>query len=119
MAITLILDSITLSLIVSGLMIFATIIVLLIVIVLRKGRISIEGDEMYVGGESEDVLRYKLPSIIALYWGIIKKAWKKAVDYLKEAIHTGVLSDWYSYMSMWLGFLLFIALITIMLYALR
>ncbi|MEM0370973.1 MAG: hypothetical protein QXG46_05380 [Ignisphaera sp.] len=111
-----ILDPVTLSIVVSGLMLFVALVIAIVISLFRGGKISTEGSEMYIGGENEDVLKYRVPSVIALYWGIVKRAWRKAFEYLRDAVHTGVLNDWYGFMSSWLGFLLLIALIAILVY---
>ncbi|MDK6028513.1 hypothetical protein QPL79_03970 [Ignisphaera sp. 4213-co] len=113
---TLVLDPITLTLVLSGVMTLAIVIIYVIAAVLRRGRISVEGDEMYIGGESEEVLRNKVPSVLALYWGILSRAWRRSVKYLRDSIHTGVLNDWYGYMGMWLSLLLIVAIVAILIY---
>lgn len=110
------LDIVSLSLILTGAMFFTVLIISIITVIIRGKRISLEGDEMYIGGEGEEVLMYRVPSVIALYWGIVKKAWKKAFEMLRDAVHTGILNDWYGYMGIWLGLILLLALIFIAIY---
>lgn len=110
------LDIIELSLVLTGTMVFVALITVVIVVLTRRGRTSLEGAEMYIGGESEEILRHKTPSVLALYWGIVRKAWRKAFETLRDSVHTGVLNDWYGYMSMWLGLALLIALIALIIY---
>lgn len=116
MALTLNQDITTLSLALTGAMAFTSTVLVLASAWVRGRRVSSEGDEMYIGGESEEILRHKVPSVLALYWGIVRKAWKKAFETLKEAVHTGVLNDWYGYMSVWLGLAILIALLAIVIY---
>ena len=110
---TLVLDSTQLALVLSGVMVFLAVIIIAIAASLRGRRISVEGDEMYIGGEGEDVLRHRVPSVLALYWGILRRAWRKSVEYLRNSIHTGVINDWYGFMSIWLTLLLVIALVLV------
>lgn len=110
------LDIIGLSLALTGIMLLATLIINTTVVVVRGRKISLEGDEMYIGGESEVVLEHKIPSVLALYWGIVKRSWRKAFEILRDSIHTGVLNDWLGYMSMWFGLILFMALIVVAIY---
>ncbi|MEM1526033.1 MAG: sodium:proton antiporter [Ignisphaera sp.] len=109
-------DIINLSLILTGSMLIITLIVFILAFSFRSRRVSTEGVEMYIGGESEEILRYKLPSVLALYWGIVKRAWRKAFDVLREAVHTGILNDWLGYMSIWLGLVLLVAIISVIAY---
>jgi len=113
MVLTIGLDSITASIVLTGIMILLLIVIIGIAYIFR--RISIGGEEMYIGGESEEILMYKIPSVLALYWGIVRRAWGKAFKQLRDAIHTGILNDWYSFMSIWLTFLLLLAFIVMML----
>ncbi|MEM0470611.1 MAG: hypothetical protein QXH02_02960 [Desulfurococcaceae archaeon] len=116
MVVTCNLDIVGLSLILTGATILVALITVAIVVVARRGRMSTEGAEMYIGGEGEEVLRRKIPSVLALYWGIVRKAWRRAFETLRDSVHTGVLNDWYGYMSMWLGLVLLIALIALIVY---
>lgn len=116
MAIHIVLDPITLTLTLSSVMVFSLIVTMVVVAILRGRRVSTEGNEMYIGGESEDVLRYKVPSVLAMYWGIIRRSWRKSVEYLRSSVHTGILNDWYGYMSMWLSLLVIVAVIAVILY---
>lgn len=109
-------DTITTSLVITSVMIFIVLIIVFLARLARGRRTSHEGDEIYIGGESEEILRHKIPSVLALYWGIVKKAWRKACEILSNTIHTGVLNDWYEYMGIWLGLILFMALTIIIVY---
>ncbi|MEM1644445.1 MAG: sodium:proton antiporter [Ignisphaera sp.] len=109
-------DIINLSITLTGSMFIITLVVFIISFSFRSRKVSTEGAEMYIGGEGEEILRYKLPSVIALYWGIIKRAWRKAFNILGEAVHTGILNDWLGYMSIWLGLALLIAIASVITY---
>lgn len=118
MVLNLVQDIVCLSLTLTLSMLTTALIVFTVSLSFRSRKVSTEGGEMYIGGESEEVLIHKIPSILALYWGIIRRAWKKAFDVLREAVHTGVLNDWLGYMSIWLCLALLIALTSVILYIL-
>lgn len=113
---TVISDPFTATLVMTGAMVLLAVVMYIIVLSIRRARVTQLGNEMYIGGESEDILSLKVPSILALYWGIVKKSWRKAFDILRDVIHTGVLNEWYSYMSIWLGLLLLLSIIAIVTY---
>lgn len=111
-------DIVCLSLILTLSMLAIALVMFIVSLSFRSRKVSTEGSEMYIGGEGEEVLMHKVPSILALYWGIIRRAWRKAFDVLREAVHTGILNDWLGYMSIWLCLALLIALISVVLYIL-
>ncbi|NPA96767.1 MAG: hypothetical protein GXO32_04110 [Crenarchaeota archaeon] len=77
------------------------------------GRKSRSGDEMYIGGESEQILKVPVPSSPALYWGIVKKAMGKVYHVLRDVVHSGRLNEWCGFMAGWFLTLLVLATIAI------
>jgi len=75
------------------------------------GRSSRVGDEMYIGGESEQILKHPLPSAVALYWGLVKKAFGKLYSTLRDVVHSGRLNEWCAYMASWFFLLLLISIV--------
>ena len=75
------------------------------------GKSSKVGDEMYIGGESERVLRKPLPSAVALYWGLVKRAMGKLYITLRDVVHSGRLNEWCAYMASWFLLLLLISIV--------
>ncbi len=119
MAVQLILDSITLALILSGVVVgIGGLIASLFIALSRKSWKSSKADAMYIGGEDEGILQRRVPSADAFYWGIVKRAWKDAFRILRDVIHSGRLNEWMGYMSMWFGFLVLVALLAVMVWAL-
>lgn len=113
---TSVLDPFTATLIMTGTMLLVAAIINIIILFVRRARVSQLGEEMYIGGEGEDILSLKIPSMLALYWGIIKRSWRKAFDILRDTVHSGILNEWYGYMSIWLSFLLLFSIIAIAIY---
>ncbi len=111
---TIVSDPFTVTLIVTGTMLLLTIIIYTMVLSIRRAKTSQLGEEMYIGGESEDILSLKVPSVLALYWGIVRRSWRKAFDILRDVVHSGILNEWYGYMTMWLSLLLLLSLIVIL-----
>ena len=76
----------------------------------RSYRLRAEAAEPYLSGEGEEVVsRVHAPSA-GLYWGFIKGWGKRMYAFLRDEMHNGVLSDWASYMALWLCGGLIIAL---------
>lgn len=110
---TVILDSFTVTLALTSVMLLLMIVIYAIVLSIRRARTSQFSEEMYIGGEGEDILSLKVPSVLALYWGIIRRSWRRAFDILRGAVHSGVLNEWYSYMNIWLSLLILLSIIAI------
>lgn len=108
-----ILDPFAITMVLTGAMVLLIVIVYAIVLSIRRTRTSQLGGEMYIGGESEDVISLKVPSVLTLYWGIIRRSWRKAFDILRGVVHSGVLNEWYSYMNVWLSLLVLLSIVVI------
>ncbi len=76
----------------------------------RRGGYS---EDMYLGGESSSSLRIRIPSVTAMYWGLISRAFKRTFSALRDKVHSGILNEWFYYMSIWFFLLTVIAIITI------
>ena len=76
----------------------------------RKSR---SGDEMYIGGESESILRIPVPSSASMYWGIVKRALGSVYRVLRDVVHSGRLNEWCGFMAGWFFVLLVLAAIAI------
>jgi len=111
MAYLLELDLVTQTLVLSALALLISSIVLIMYRLLRARSSAASGSDMYLGGEHESILEKPLPSTAALYWATIKKSFANAYRILVESIHTGRLSDWAKYMSLWYGFLLLVGIL--------
>jgi len=74
------------------------------------GRRSRSGDEMYIGGESEALLKVRVPSNVAMYWGIVRRAMGRVYTVLRDVVHSGKLSTWSGFMVSWFTILMFIAI---------
>uniref|UniRef100_A0A7C5TLY9 Sodium:proton antiporter n=1 Tax=Ignisphaera aggregans TaxID=334771 RepID=A0A7C5TLY9_9CREN len=109
-------DPFTVTILLTSAMALLASIVYILILSIRRARVTQIGEEMYIGGESEDILSLKVPSVLALYWGIIKRSWKDAFNILRDVIHSGILNEWYGYMSIWLSFLLLLSIIAIAIY---
>ncbi len=82
----------------------------------RSYRLRIESAEPYLSGEGEEVVsRVNVPSA-GLYWGFVKGWGKKMYAFLRDEMHNGVLSDWATYMALWLCGGLVIALAAVIAY---
>ncbi len=62
-----------------------------------------ESSNPYLSGEGEDVVTSVHAPSTALYWGFVKGWGARLYGYLRETLHNGNLSDWSSYMSLWLS----------------
>lgn len=80
--------------------------------VLRSKRIRLTN--VYLSGEPENVVAFITPSIMALYWGFMKKFAKSLYRILLEGVHTGSLHDWFKFLSSWLSILLIAAIAALM-----
>lgn len=80
---------------------------------LKNKRVRVTG--AYLSGEGEEVVSNLSPGVGSLYWGFVKKYAKRVYGVLTERVHTGSISDWFTFISSWLGllFALSIALGTI------
>jgi hypothetical protein len=112
MALTMVLDPISLILFSS---LFTAILLVLITLVFKavakkEGGSAEDTVAMYIGGEHESVLALKFPTSDALYWGILKRVFRNVYSYLINSLHTGNVLDWLKYMSMWYGFLMVLAI---------
>ncbi len=76
----------------------------------RLVKSSSEGSEMYIGGEDEDVLSLKIPNSEALYWGLVRRVLGNTYRILRDIVHSGILNDWYIYMTLSFVVLLILAL---------
>ncbi|MCC6056117.1 MAG: hypothetical protein LM583_05525 [Desulfurococcaceae archaeon] len=113
MALTLILDPISLLLLSS---LFTAIVLVLVIVMFRAAgkkeeRVTEDTIVMYIGGEHESILSLRFPSSDALYWAVLKRVFKGVYRYLVNAMHTGHTLDWLKYMSMWYGFLMVLAIL--------
>ncbi len=84
------------------------IVVIGIAIFSRLVKSSSEGNEMYIGGEGEDILSLKVPSSEALYWGLVRRVLGNTYRIIRDVLHSGILNEWYVYMS--LSFIVLLAL---------
>jgi len=75
----------------------------------RLVKSSSEGNEMYIGGESEDILSLKIPSSEALYWGLVRRVLGNTYRILRDIVHSGILNEWYVYMALSFVVLLILA----------
>ncbi|OYT38475.1 MAG: sodium:proton antiporter [Desulfurococcales archaeon ex4484_58] len=71
---------------------------------------------VYLAGEGEEIVSSFSPSPLNLYWGFIKRFAKTIYKYLLEAMHTGDIHDWISYMVSWYGILILASLIILITY---
>ena len=100
------------GLVIATLSISSLIIALIITLVVKaliRGRIA--KTEMYIGGESEDVLSVKSYLSSGWYWAYVSRTMRKVVEVLRDKVHTGILNDWYIYVAFYLTILLVISLI--------
>jgi len=82
----------------------------------RSYRPRAEAAKPYLSGEGEEVVsRVHAPST-GLYWGFIKGWGMRMYAFLRDSMHNGVLSDWASYMALWLCGGLIIALAAVIAY---
>lgn len=75
----------------------------------RLVKSSSEGSEMYIGGEGEDILSLKIPSSEALYWGLVRRVLGNTYRILRDIVHSGILNEWYVYMTLSFVVLLILA----------
>lgn len=66
---------------------------------------------VYLSGEPESTVSMITPSILALYWGFMKRFARALYKSLVEDVHTGSLHDWYRFISSWLGLLLVLSVL--------
>ena len=87
----------------------------LIYVVLRPkhSRKGSEAEEPYLCGEPPTVVSGLSAPGTSLYWGLVKGAAKRLYRVIRDVMHSGRLSDWLGYMSGWYGFLVVVALISI------
>ena len=112
MALVLAVDPIVQALVLSGAMLLVASAVMLLYSAL-KPKSEPTGSDMYLGGEHESVLGRPIPSAASLYWAIIKRSLAEAYRILVEYVHSGRLSDWVKYMSSWYGFLILVAVLSV------
>ena len=68
-------------------------------IISRRGLRAV-GEKLKVYACGEDYPAEKASvSHLNLYWGAVKKVFKSAYLYIRDKMHTGILSDWYFYMT--------------------
>ncbi|MEM0340303.1 MAG: hypothetical protein QXN05_04775 [Acidilobaceae archaeon] len=91
-------------------LLFCVWLLLLVLICLFMRRATVRWGDVYVGGEEASSLSISYPSTTALYWGFTQRVLKEVYRVLRNAVHTGKLSDWASYMSLWYLILMLIAL---------
>ncbi len=92
---------------------FAMMVALIVLLATWRGRVGEKGSEMYIGGESEEILRVKIPSVASLYWALVKKSLRPLYEALVEKVHCGILNVWTAYMSTLLFVLMILASIAI------
>jgi len=64
----------------------------------RSGEVA----DIYLSGESERIVRsIDIPSS-SLLWGLIIGWGRKLYRFLRDEMHNGILSDWASYMALWM-----------------
>ena len=103
------------SVIVSSLMVLLALIMLLTYLIVRK-RISQDGSGPYLCGEdSKDFSSTLSVGSLNFYWGSIASVLRKFYEVIRDKVHTGVLNDWLSFMSIWLSIAVVVLLITVFL----
>ena len=115
---TLVLMAQTEILVMSSIMVFTALVIALVYALLknRSFRFRTEAAEPYLSGEGEEVVsRVNAPSL-GLYWGFIKGWGRRMYAFLKDEMHNGILSDWASYMALWLCSGLVLALAAVVAY---
>ena len=87
-----------------------SLIVVTLLYYMLKSRINRYSD-IYLSGEPESVVSMLTPSIMALYWGFIKRFAKTLYNVLIIRVHTGSLHDWYKFISSWFSLLILISIV--------
>jgi len=75
-----------------------------------KSRVNRYSD-LYLSGEPESVVSMLSPSIMALYWGFMRRFARSLYSVLVSRVHTGSLHDWYKFISSWFSLLLLASVI--------
>lgn len=114
-------DPLQLTIILSSLMGFISIILFVIVKAIEPKYPKRGGDaiEPYIGGEHPSILSRPLVPESNLYWSFIKRNFVRAYGLLREKMHSGRFSDWINYMTLWMALLFFISLIVIIIFIAR
>jgi len=115
------LDPLTATLILSGVLAFTALITWFIYSVVKSNptNVSEEFKEPYLAGEPTSTLsRIDAPSN-TLFWGFIYGLSRKLYHYLRERMHSGILNEWGEYMSVYLGLLSLVGLLSMSLILLR
>jgi hypothetical protein len=81
---------------------------------LRSKKVSYTG--VYLSGEGEEVVSELTPSVGGLYWAFIRQYARRIYKLILERVQTGSLSDWFYYISSWLGLLVLLSVILSLLY---
>jgi len=81
---------------------------------LRSKRVRYTG--VYLSGEGEEVVSELTPSVGGLYWAFIRQYARRIYKLILERVQTGSLSDWFYYISSWLGLLVLLSVILSLLY---
>lgn len=91
------------SVLASSLMVLLTLIMLLTYLAVRR-RVSQSGLEPYLCGEdSKDFSNTLSVGSINLYWGSVASVLRRFYEVIRDGVHTGMLNDWLSFMSVWLA----------------
>ncbi len=72
---------------------------------------TIRVSDVYLSGEPESVVSRLSPSVVALYWGFMRRFAKSIYNMLISRVHTGSLHDWYKFISSWFGVLILISVV--------
>ncbi len=71
---------------------------------------------VYLSAEGEEVVSELTPSVGGLYWAFIRQYARRIYKLILERVQTGSLSDWFYYISSWLGLLILLSIILSFLY---
>ncbi len=71
---------------------------------------------VYLSGEGEEIVKSISPSPLNLYWNFVKRFARTIYSYLTNAMHTGNMMDWISYMVSWYGLLILLSLVVLIVF---
>lgn len=77
---------------------------------------SVRYTGVYLSAEGEEVVSELTPSVGGLYWAFIRQYARRIYKLILERVQTGSLSDWFYYISSWLGLLILLSIILSFLY---
>lgn len=104
----------SLTIIASSLMMFVALLTYLSYMAVRRGSRSENLSEPYLCGESVNDFKDNISvGSTNLYWGSTSSNLKKFYSILRDEIHTGVLNDWFLYMSMWFALAILVSFIVV------